>query len=104
MDLKAIKSLVINPSIIYRRFIAVGTFTGIIHCYVLIYLTLPKRKTAPATQVTALVQAKLQGRIAKTTALITMHVTVGINDFTCCSEQYPTNFSIFPSNIEIENA
>ena len=72
MDLKAIKPLVINPSIIYRRFIAVGTFTGIIRCYVLIYLTLRKRKTAPATQVTALVQAKLQGRIAKTTALITM--------------------------------
>ena len=72
MDLKAIKPLVINPSIIYRRFIAVGAFTGIIHCYVLIYLTLRKRKTAPATQVTALVQAKLQGRIAKTTALITM--------------------------------
>ncbi|XP_068684414.1 adrenocorticotropic hormone receptor-like [Montipora foliosa] len=72
MDLKAIKPLVVYPLIIYRIVIVFTTFTAITYCYVLIYLTLRKRTTAPTSQVTALVQAKLQARVAKTTALITM--------------------------------
>ncbi|XP_068697622.1 adenosine receptor A3-like [Montipora foliosa] len=78
MDLKTTKLLVVNPSIIYRGFIAISTMTSIIYFYVLIYLTLRKRKADPTTRVTTLVQAKLQHRVAKTTALITVALLVSM--------------------------
>ena len=72
ITIKKIESVVVYPLIIYRIVIVFTTFTAITYCYVLIYLTLRKRTTAPTTQVTALVQAKLQARVAKTSALITV--------------------------------
>ena len=77
ITLKKIESVIVYYGI-YRIVIVFTAFTAIAYCYVLIYLTLRKRTTAPTSQVTAVVQAKLQARVAKKFALITVSLLASL--------------------------
>ena len=53
---------------------ATVALVAIVYFYVMVYLAIRKRKTSEISQVTALVKAKLESRVAKTTFLLTAAV------------------------------
>jgi len=66
VDLKCIE--------IWLIIVFVGGFLAIlaiVYLYVMVYLGVPKRRASEISQVTVLVQAKLESKVAKTTSLIT---------------------------------
>ena len=66
--------------VVVRNWITFGIVSGavalilIVYSYVMMYLEVRKRKTSEIRQVTALVQAKLEAKVAKTTGMLTAAV------------------------------
>ena len=71
MELMGISIKVLKTWILVGNVCGATTFLLIVYFYIMVCLGIRKRKTSDFSQVTALVQAKLQFKVTKTTALIT---------------------------------
>ena len=71
MELVGIDIKVLSTWIIVGNVCGAITFLCIVYFYIMVCLGIRKRKTSDFSQVRALVQAKLQSRVTKTTGLIT---------------------------------
>ena len=68
-----VKSLEVWFIIVFAR--GILAFLAIVYFYVLVYLGVRKRRLSEISQISALVQAKLKSKVAKTTSLITGALT-----------------------------
>ena len=71
MELMGIDIKVLSTWIIVGNFCGATSFLCIVYFYIMVCLGIRKRKTSDCNHVTALVQAKLQSKVTKTTGLIT---------------------------------
>ena len=71
MELMGVDIKVLKTWILVGNVCGATTFLFIVYFYIMVCLGIRKRKTSDFSQVTALVQAKLQSKVTKTTALIT---------------------------------
>ena len=71
MELMGIDIKVLSTWIIVGNFCGATAFLCIVYFYIMVCHGIRKRKTSDFSQVTALVQAKLQSKVTKTTGLIT---------------------------------
>ena len=71
MELMGIDSKVLKTWIIVGNVCGAISFLVIVYFYIMVCLGIHKRKTGDFSQVTALVNAKIQSKVTKTTALIT---------------------------------
>ena len=72
MELAGLDIKVLKAWILVANVCGAVTFLAIVYFYIMVYLGVRKRKTSEISQVTSLVQAKLQSKVAMTTGLMTI--------------------------------